>query len=201
MLLDDFDYELPQELIAQFPPAERGASRLLRLDGRTGALFDGRFADLVGLLAPGDLVVLNDTRVIKARLIGRKGTGGRIEVMVERVLGPDEVLAQIGANHPTRVGAKLVLADAVEATVLGREREFFRLRFEGCDDVLALLERHGSVPLPLYISRAAAGADAERYQTVSAREQGAVAAPTAGLHFDRALLDAMRGRGAAAPFV
>jgi S-adenosylmethionine:tRNA ribosyltransferase-isomerase len=201
MLLDDFDYELPQELIAQFPPAQRGASRLLRLDEKTGTLADGRFADLVGLLAPGDLIVLNDTRVIKARLIGRKGTGGRIEVMVERVLGGDEALAQIGANHPTRVGAKLVLADAVEATVLGREREFFRLRFDGCDDVLALLERHGSVPLPLYISRAAAGADTERYQTVYAREQGAVAAPTAGLHFDRALLDALRGRGVAVQYV
>jgi S-adenosylmethionine:tRNA ribosyltransferase-isomerase len=201
MLLDDFDYELPQELIAQFPPAERGASRLLRLDGKTGTLVDGRFADLVELLAPGDLIVLNDTRVIKARLIGRKGTGGRIEVMVERVLGRDEVLAQIGANHPTRVGAKLVLADAVEATVLGREREFFRLRFEGCDDALALLERHGSVPLPLYISRAAEGADTERYQTVYARERGAVAAPTAGLHFDRALLDSLRGRGVAVQYV
>jgi S-adenosylmethionine:tRNA ribosyltransferase-isomerase len=112
------------------------------------------------------------------------------------VLGRDEVLAQVGANHPTRVGAKLVLADAVEATVLDREREFFRLRFEGCDDVPALLERHGSVPLPLYINRAAGSGDAERYQTVYAREPGAVAAPTAGLHFDPALLDALHSRGA-----
>jgi S-adenosylmethionine:tRNA ribosyltransferase-isomerase len=142
------------------------------------------------------VVVLNDTRVIKARLTGRKKTGGRIEVMVERVLGRDEVLAQVGANHPTRVGAKLVLADAVEATVLDREREFFRLRFEGCDDVPALLERHGSVPLPLYINRAAGSGDAERYQTVYAREPGAVAAPTAGLHFAPALLDALHSRGA-----
>jgi S-adenosylmethionine:tRNA ribosyltransferase-isomerase len=197
MRLDDFDYELPQELIAQFPPAERGASRLLRLDGTTGALEDRRFRDIVELVAPGDVVVLNDTRVMKARLTGRKKTGGRIEVMVERVLGRDEVLAQVGANHPTRVGAKLVLADAVEATVLDREREFFRLRFEGCDDVPALLERHGSVPLPLYITRAAGNSDAERYQTVYAREPGAVAAPTAGLHFDPELLDTLRARGAA----
>jgi S-adenosylmethionine:tRNA ribosyltransferase-isomerase len=197
MRLDDFDYELPQELIAQFPPAERGTGRLLHLDGRTGALEDRRFRDIVELVAPGDVVVVNDTRVIKARLTGRKKTGGRIEVMVERVLGRDEVLAQVGANHPTRVGAKLVLADAVEATVVDREREFFRLRFEDCDDVMALLERHGSVPLPLYISRAAESGDTERYQTVYAREPGAVAAPTAGLHFDPALLDALRARGAA----
>src|SRR5688572_23462069 len=201
MLLDDFDYELPQELIAQFPPAERGASRLLRLDGRTGALFDGRFADLVGLLAPGDLVVLNDTRVIKARLAGRKSTGGRVEVMVERVLGRDEVLAQIGSNHPTRVGSTIVLAGGAEAAVLGREREFFRLKLAGCDDVHGFLDLHGSVPLPLYSTRAAGARDTERYQTVYARGQGAVAAPTAGLHFDRALLDALRDRGTAVSYV
>ena len=195
MRLDEFDYDLPQDLIAQFPPAERGASRLLRLDGASGALEDRWFRDVVDLVAPGDVLVLNDTRVMKARLPGRKKTGGRIEVMVERVLGRDEILAQIGANHPTRVGARLVLADALEATVVDRDREFFRLRFENCDDVLALLERHGSVPLPLYIARAAEGGDAERYQTVYARELGAVAAPTAGLHFDSGLLDALRARG------
>jgi S-adenosylmethionine:tRNA ribosyltransferase-isomerase len=199
--LDDFDYALPQELIAQHPPAERVASRLLHLDGRTGALADRQFRDIVELVAPGDVVVLNDTRVIKARLAGRKKTGGRVEVMVERVLGRGEVLAQIGANHPTRVGSILVLADTIEATVLGREREFFRLRFEGCDDVLAFLERHGTVPLPMYITRAAGGQDAERYQTVYAREPGAVAAPTAGLHLDAALLQALRDRGVAVVFL
>ena len=195
MRLDDFDYVLPQELIAQFPPEERGASRLLRLDGSTGTLEDRWFRDIIELVAPGDVVVMNDTRVMKARLVGRKKTGGRIEVMVERVLGRDEVLAQVGANHPTRAGTRLLLADAVEATVVERQREFFRLRFEDCDDVLALLERHGSVPLPLYISRAARSGDTERYQTVYARELGAVAAPTAGLHFAPALLDALRARG------
>ena len=201
MRLDDFEYELPQELIAQFPPAERGASRLLHLDGRTGALIDRPFHDIAALVTPGDIIVLNDTRVIKARLTGRKQTGGWVEVMVERILGGGEVLAQIGANHPTRVGSRLVLAEAVEATVLGREREFFRLRFEGCDDALALLERHGAVPLPLYITRAAGERDAERYQTVYAREPGAVAAPTAGLHFDPALLHALQERGAAILFL
>ncbi|MGH8661681.1 MAG: tRNA preQ1(34) S-adenosylmethionine ribosyltransferase-isomerase QueA [Burkholderiales bacterium] len=195
--LDDFDYALPQELIAQFPSAERGASRLLHLDGRTGAIADRQFRDIVDLVVPGDVVVRNDTRVIKARLAGRKKTGGRVEVMVERILGGSEVLAQVGANHPARVGSTLVFADAIEATVLGREREFFRLRFEGCDDVLALLERHGAVPLPMYIQRAAGERDAERYQTVYAREPGAVAAPTAGLHFDASLLQALRDRGIA----
>jgi S-adenosylmethionine:tRNA ribosyltransferase-isomerase len=201
MRLDDFDYALPQELIAQFPPAERGASRLLHLDGRTGALSDRPFRDIVELVAPGDVVVANDTRVIKARLAGHKKTGGRVEVMVERILAGGEVLAQIGANHPTRVGSTLLLAEGIEATVLGREREFFRLRFEGCDDALALLERHGAVPLPLYINRAAGERDGERYQTVYAREPGAVAAPTAGLHFDPALLQALRDRGVPVAFL
>lgn len=195
MRLDDFDYELPQELIAQIPAGERGGSRLLCLDGKTGALADRQFRDILGFIAPGDVVVMNDTRVIRARLLGRKKSGGRVEVMVERVLGGGEVLAQIGANHPTRAGTVLVLADAVEATVLGREQEFFRLRFEGCEDVHALLERHGSVPLPMYITRAAGETDAERYQTVYARSRGAVAAPTAGLHFDESLLELLRHRG------
>ncbi|MCC7484262.1 MAG: tRNA preQ1(34) S-adenosylmethionine ribosyltransferase-isomerase QueA [Burkholderiales bacterium] len=201
MRRDDFDFDLPQELIAQFPPGERGASRLLCLDGPSGAIEDRRFADLPALVAPGDLVVLNDTRVIKARLAGRKRSGGRIEVMVERVLEGGEVLAQIGANHPAREGTTLVLAGAVEATVLGREREFYRLRFEGCDDAFEVLERHGTVPLPLYIARDADRADAQRYQTVYARERGAVAAPTAGLHFDAAMLDFLRARGAVLAYV
>jgi len=201
MRLDDFDYELPQGLIAQQPPQERGASRLLHLDGRTGALADRPFRDVTALIGPGDVMVLNDTRVINARLRGRKKTGGWVEVMVERVLGNGEVLAQIGANHPTRIGSTLVLADGVEANVLGREREFFRLRFEGCDDVFALLERYGSVPLPLYITRAAGEIDAERYQTVYARERGAVAAPTAGLHFDRAMLEALHRSGVTLAYV
>jgi len=196
MRLDDFDYRLPQELIAQTPARERGGSRLLHLDGRSGQLADRQFRDFPQLVGPGDLIVLNDTRVIKARLIGRKTTGGRVEVMVERVLGGGEVLAQVGANHPTRVGGKLELAGGIEATVLGRESEFFRLRFEKCDDVLALLDRHGSIPLPMYIGRPAGEDDSERYQTVYAREPGAVAAPTAGLHFDQALLDLLRSRSA-----
>jgi S-adenosylmethionine:tRNA ribosyltransferase-isomerase len=196
MRRDDFDYELPRELIAQFPPAERGASRLLHLDGVTGTRTDLMFRDLPGLVARGDVVVLNDTRVINARLAGRKRTGGRVEVMVERVLGPDEVLAQVGVNHAPKPGSALELAGGIEASVIERDGELYRLRFEGCSDVYALLERHGSVPLPLYVSRAADGRDAERYQTVYAREAGAVAAPTAGLHFDTALLEELERRGA-----
>src|SRR5262245_40785938 len=192
---DDFDYELPPELIAQAPAGERGASRLLHLNGATGEYADRQFRDLTGLVAPGDVMVMNDTRVIKARLVGSKQTGGRVEVMVERVLGPDEILAQIGVNHPPRAGGKLVLAGAIEATVLERSGELYRLRLEGCTDVHALLERHGSVPLPMYVTRAADERDAERYQTVYARAPGAVAAPTAGLHFDRALLAALEARG------
>src|SRR5262245_46687601 len=198
---DDFDYELPPELIAQAPAGERGASRLLHLNGATGEYADRQFRDLTGLVAPGDVMVMNDTRVIKARLRGRKQTGGRVEVMVERVLGPDEVLAQIGVNHPPQVGGKLVLADAVEATVLERRSELYRLRFEGCADDYALLERYGTVPLPMYVGRPATAQDAERYQTVYAREPGAVAAPTAGLHFDRTLLEALERRGAAIAYL
>ena len=195
MRLDDFDYTLPQELIAQFPASERAGGRLLHLDGRTGALADRRLADIVELVSPGDVMVFNDTRVMRARLAGRKKTGGRIEIMVERVLGPREILAQIGANHPTRVGSRLLIADSVEAVVLGRERGFFHLRLEDCDDAFGLMERHGSIPLPMYIGRSPEGSDEERYQTVYARERGAVAAPTAGLHFDEPLMAALRSRG------
>jgi S-adenosylmethionine:tRNA ribosyltransferase-isomerase len=195
MKLEDFDYALPPDLIAQVPAAERRASRLLHLDGTSGALRDLRFADIVELIAPNDLVVLNDTRVIKARLMGRKKSGGRLEMLVERVLSDCEVLAQMRVSHPPRVGDTVTIADSVPATVLERSAGFFRVRFEECDDVFALLEQHGSVPLPPYIDHVPDAADEARYQTVYAREPGAVAAPTAGLHFDDALLGELRSRG------
>jgi len=201
MRLDDFDYQLPQELIAQTPPPERGAARMLHLDGRTGEFSDGRFRDILDLVGPGDVFVFNDTRVIKARLRGRKKTGGQVEVMIERILGPAEALAQIGSNRPPRVGTALILDDAVTATVLGRRQEFFHLRFEDCADVFSLLERHGSVPLPLYIARPSDETDAERYQTVYSRAPGAVAAPTAGLHFDAAMLRQLELRGARLAYI
>jgi S-adenosylmethionine:tRNA ribosyltransferase-isomerase len=197
MRLDDFHFELPHELIAQFPAPERAASRLLHLDGVTGAVSDRQFRDIVELIAPGDVMVFNDTRVVKARLAGRKQTGGHVEVLVERVFAPGQVLAQVHANRPPRPGSVLLLANAIEAAVLERRGEFFRLRFENCDDVFSLLDRHGAVPLPPYIEHAPDAGDEERYQTVYARERGAVAAPTAGLHFDEPVLAALRSRGVA----
>ena len=195
MNLSDFDFELPQELIAQTPAAERTASRLLHLDGASGAIADRRFGDIVEQVAPGDVMVFNDTRVIKARLTGRKKTGGKIEVLIERVLDATHVLAQVRASHPPREGSVLVLADAVEAAVIDRRGEFYRLRFEDCSDVFAMLERYGALPLPPYIMHAPQADDEARYQTVYARTPGAVAAPTAGLHFDEPLLARLRERG------
>ena len=194
LTVDDFDYALPPELIAQHPAGRRTASRLLHL-APGGRVSDQAFTDLPQLLAAGDVLVFNDTRVIKARLLGTKDTGGRVEVLIERVLGLDEALAQISASHAPRPGTRLRLADAVEATVLGREDDLFRLRFEGKASVLELLERHGSVPLPPYITHPAEAEDELRYQTVYARTPGAVAAPTAGLHFDEPLLEALSERG------
>lgn len=192
--LSDFDYHLPPELIAQHPAAERTASRLLHVDASTGALIDRRFTDIAGLLQPGDLLVVNDTRVIKARLHGRKDSGGEVEVLVERVLDAYRALVQLRASKAPKPGGRLRFHDA-EAEVLGRHAEFFELRFD--DAVLEVLARHGEVPLPPYITHEAVGEDESRYQTVYAREPGAVAAPTAGLHFDAALLEALREKGIA----
>lgn len=194
MRLDDFDYHLPEELIAQLPAAERRASRLLHLDGVGGVLRDHRFTDLPGLLRAGDLLVLNDTRVIKARLMGRKASGGRIEVLIERVLGLREVLAQIRASHAPKAGSELHLEGGLVVAVVSREGELYRMRFPE-DDVFAQLERFGALPLPPYIEHQPGVDDEARYQTVFARTPGAVAAPTAGLHFDMALLDALRDKG------
>ncbi|HLP96854.1 MAG TPA: tRNA preQ1(34) S-adenosylmethionine ribosyltransferase-isomerase QueA [Sideroxyarcus sp.] len=193
MRTSDFDFDLPEHLIAQHPPAQRGASRLLRV-GRE-RLEDGMFSELPQSLREHDVLVLNDTRVLKARLFGKKETGGQIEVMVERVLDGREVLAQVRASKTPKPGSQFSLADAVQVTVLGRAGEFFHLRFEGDEPVEAVLERYGKLPLPPYITHAAGAEDDERYQTVFAREQGAVAAPTAGLHFDQAMLDGLRAKG------
>jgi len=189
----DFDFELPERLIAQHPPERRGASRLLHLSGTE--LADRRFADLPGLLGENDLLVFNDTRVIKARLFGSKESGGRVEVLVERVLGEHEVLAQVRASKSPKEGSRLVLADELPVTVLGRSGEFFHLRFEGSGSVIDLLENYGRLPLPPYITHVAGSEDEERYQTVYARAPGAVAAPTAGLHFDQPMLAALREHG------
>ena len=194
--LADFDFVLPPELIAQHPAAERSASRLL--DGTAARPADRRFADLPGLLQPGDLLVFNDTRVIKARLHGQKATGGSVEALVERVLPGHEVWAHLRASKSPRAGAVLRFADAFEAQVLGRcgpEGGLFHLRFPA--DPLLLLQQHGHVPLPPYITHTDSADDERRYQTVFAQRPGAVAAPTAALHFDEALLAALRERGVA----
>jgi S-adenosylmethionine:tRNA ribosyltransferase-isomerase len=195
MFLDDFDFELPVDLIAQSPAQERTASRLLHLDGKSGALADSQFRLLPEHIVRGDVLIFNDTRVIKARLTGAKASGGRIEVLVERVLAPDRALAQVRASKSPRAGSRLVLGGGAAATVLCRQGEFFELRFEACADIYTLLEQHGSVPLPPYIAHAAGAMDEARYQTVYARLPGAVAAPTAGLHFDTAMLDALTQQG------
>ena len=192
--LADFDFALPPELIAQHPAPERSASRLL--DGRGATPVDRIFRELPALLNPGDLLVFNDTRVIKARLHGRKASGGAVEALIERVLPNHEVLAHLRASKSPRPGSTVRFADAFDAELLGRsgpDASLFHLRFPA--EPLALLEAHGHVPLPPYITHDDDADDAQRYQTVFAHKPGAVAAPTAALHFDAAVLAALRERG------
>ncbi|MBC7415169.1 MAG: tRNA preQ1(34) S-adenosylmethionine ribosyltransferase-isomerase QueA [Herminiimonas sp.] len=189
--LADFDFDLPQDLIAQTPLRERSASRLLQVEGEQ--LTNRGFADLVDLLVPGDLMVFNDTRVLKARFFGAKESGGKVEVLIERVLDPLTVLAQIRASKSPAAGTRLRLADAFDVEVGVRAGEFFTLHLQS--DVFALTEQHGRLPLPPYIDHAADAFDETRYQTVYARTPGAVAAPTAGLHFDAALLARLQAHG------
>lgn len=199
MQRSEFHYVLPPELIAQTPLPERGASRLLVLDGATRAVEDRTFADIAQLLRPGDLLVLNDTRVLPARLHGRKPTGGRVELFLERVTGPRRALVQLRASHAPGVGGLIELPGGLEARVERRAGALFELSFDA--DVAEVLQAHGEVPLPPYIQRSPGAADRERYQTVFAREPGAVAAPTAGLHFDEALLRELAVQGVDAAFL
>lgn len=200
MRKSDFHYELPSELIAQQPLA-RGASRLLCLDGDSGTTSDGSFNDLTRLLSPGDLLVLNDTRVIPARLHGTKDTGGQIEVLIERVLDAARALAQVRASKSPKPGQLLRLEGALDAEVRGRVGEFYELEFKVDASLIDALERHGHVPLPPYIERPDAVEDRGRYQTVYAKNPGAVAAPTAGLHFDDAMLARLAEIGVEQAFV
>jgi S-adenosylmethionine:tRNA ribosyltransferase-isomerase len=195
--LSDFDFDLPQDLIAQMPLPDRSASRLLQVDGST--LTDRAFGDIVDLLQPGDLLVFNDTRVLKARFYGVKETGGKIEALVERVLDNRTVHAQLRASKSPPPGTSIRLADAFDVVVGERAGEFFTLTFP--DDVFDLIEQHGRLPLPPYIEHAADAVDEQRYQTVYAKTPGAVAAPTAGLHFDQPLLDRLQARGIHFAFV
>ncbi|WP_199102020.1 tRNA preQ1(34) S-adenosylmethionine ribosyltransferase-isomerase QueA [Aquitalea sp. ASV11] len=199
MLLSDFDYHLPDHLIAQHPPAVRGASRLLHVAGHN--LSDGQFADFASLLAPGDVMVFNDTRVIKARLFGEKASGGKIEALIERVLDEHTALAHVRSSKSPKPGTRLIFAERWEAEMLGREGELFKLRFLAEDNLFDILDASGKLPLPPYIERTAEGEDDERYQTVYAREKGAVAAPTAGLHFTEEMLAALQAKGVELAYV
>lgn len=191
----DFRYELPEELVAQAPLAERSASRLLVVPPMPAAMQDRQVRDLPELLQPGDLLVFNDTRVIPARLFGQKASGGRVEILIERLLGGQQARAQIGASKSPRPGGRIALDAGGEAEVLGRDGEFYLLRFEVSEPLEQWLLHAGRLPLPPYIRREPGADDRERYQTVFAREVGAVAAPTAGLHFDEPLLARLRERG------
>jgi S-adenosylmethionine:tRNA ribosyltransferase-isomerase len=193
LTVDDFDFALPPELIAQHPAAARTGSRLLHVAGNT--ISDQRFTDLPALVAPGDLLVFNDTRVIRARLFGQKESGGQVEVLIERIVDARHAIAQVRASKSPKPGARIRLANAFDITVTGREGEFFALELSAEGDLWQLVEAHGALPLPPYITHTAGGEDESRYQTVFAREPGAVAAPTAGLHFDEAMLAAFKVQG------
>jgi len=190
----DFNYNLPPELIAQSPLAERSASRLLCFSRQTGSLDDRTFTELPGLLEKGDLLVFNNTRVIPARLFGRKASGGQIEILLERLLNRQDCLAQVRASKSPKPGGILVLEDGNKLQVIGREDNFYRLRAVN-GDLMEWLERLGHMPLPPYITREDTERDRRRYQTVFAEKPGAVAAPTAGLHFDQHLLDELAEGG------
>ena len=193
MQRNDFSFDLPEKLIAQKPCAERTASRLLVLDRKSGEIDDRQFSSIVDLLDDGDLLVMNNTRVIRARLFGQKKTGGKVEFLIERVLDDHQVLAQIKASKSPKAGTKIEFDQDFSATVTGRQDDLFEVKFES--PVWDLMEAIGHIPLPPYITREDTGFDVERYQTVFAEKEGAVAAPTAGLHFDQDLLDQLAEKG------
>ena len=201
MKKSDFNYQLPPELIAQKPLAERSASRLLQLNKQTGAVSDGQFSDFIDLLHPDDLLVFNDTKVIPARLFANKMTGGKVEILIERIENPHQALAHVRASKSPKTDGLLQLENGVVCRVLGREDDLFRLRFETDYPLLEVLSDIGHMPLPPYIDRADDISDLDRYQTVFAKQAGAVAAPTAGLHFDQRTLQLLEQRGIQRCFV
>ncbi|WP_088332409.1 tRNA preQ1(34) S-adenosylmethionine ribosyltransferase-isomerase QueA [Lacimicrobium sp. SS2-24] len=201
MKVSDFRFDLPDELIARYPAEQRSASRLLHLNGRTGELAHLQFPHIVDLLEPGDLLVFNDTRVIPARLLGKKDSGGQVEVLVERILDDHRVLAHVRASKAPKPGTMLRLEGELNAEMVQRHDTLFELRFEHEQPVLTLLEQYGHMPLPPYIDRPDEKTDKERYQTVYSSKPGAVAAPTAGLHFDQPILDKLKAKGINTAFV
>lgn len=200
MLVADFQFDLPDELIARYPTKERRASRLLHLNGDSGELVDGQFPDVMDLVRPGDLMVFNNTRVIPARVFGNKASGGKLEMLVERVLDSKRVLAHVRSSKAPKPGTPLVFED-VTATMVARHDALFEIEFDGDEPVLSILDRIGHMPLPPYIDRPDDDADRERYQTVYNQRPGAVAAPTAGLHFDDEMLAALKAKGVEMAYV
>jgi len=203
MQVSDFHFDLPDELIARYPQPERTASRLLQLDGNTGELVDGTFTDVLSQVQPGDLVVFNNTRVIPARMFGRKESGGKLEVLVERMLDDKSILAHVRCSKSPKPGSTIIVGDNDEysAEMVARHDALFELKFNADKTVLEILEEIGHMPLPPYIDRPDEDADKERYQTVYNQKPGAVAAPTAGLHFDDVLLEQIKAKGAEFAYV
>ncbi|ENM3805534.1 tRNA preQ1(34) S-adenosylmethionine ribosyltransferase-isomerase QueA [Vibrio cholerae] len=203
MQVSDFHFELPDELIARYPKAERTASRLLQLDGNSGQLVDGTFKDVLELVEPGDLLVFNNTRVIPARMFGRKASGGKLEVLVERMIDEHTILAHVRSSKPPKPGTELYLGenDEFHAVMQARHDTLFEIRFTAETVVLDILNQIGHMPLPPYIDRPDEETDKERYQTVYNQKPGAVAAPTAGLHFDQALLEQIQAKGVELAYV
>ncbi|MDG1445252.1 MAG: tRNA preQ1(34) S-adenosylmethionine ribosyltransferase-isomerase QueA [Methylophilaceae bacterium] len=195
MKTEDFDFDLPQHLIAQHPTKERNASRLLYLDGANTEPSDHTFLELPTFLAKNDLLIFNDTRVIKARLFGQKATGGNIEILVERIINDHEVYAMVRSSRSPKAGSTMTLAGAFDVEMLGREDDLFHLKFLSQTSVVDLLEQYGCLPLPPYIEHQADSTDEDRYQTIYAKHAGAVAAPTAGLHFDESMLNQLKENG------
>ncbi len=201
MKKSDFIYQLPDTLVAQKPLTERDASRLLVMDRKTGQLVDRQFTDFIGLIDQRDLLVFNDTKVIPARLFGKKSSGGQVEILIERILDKHRAIAHVRASKPSKTGAMIELESGYCCEVLGRADDLFHIEFKGDNDVFTVLGHIGHMPLPPYINRADDESDLTRYQTVFAREAGAVAAPTAGLHFDQMMMDKLKAKGVQCTFV
>ncbi len=201
MLVSDFTFDLPDELIARYPMPERTSSRLLQLDGNSGKTSQGHFRDVLALIQPGDLLVFNNTRVIPARMFGQKASGGKLEILIERILGDHSALAHVRASKAPKAGTEILLDHGFTAIMAARHDALFELHFQGEQTVLEILEQIGHMPLPPYIDRPDENTDKERYQTVYNEKPGAVAAPTAGLHFDEHLLSELKTKGVDFAFV
>ncbi len=201
MNLTDFHFELPERLIARYPAEKRTSSRMLQLDGVSGNVKHSQFTDLLSLLNEGDLLVFNNTRVIPARLLGQKESGGKVEVLVERIIDEHTILAHVKASKSPKVGTRITLENQIHVEMHARHDTLFELKILNAEPVLDLLEEYGHMPLPPYIDRPDESSDRERYQTVYNEKPGAVAAPTAGLHFDEAMLEAIRNKGVDIQFV